>query len=221
VLLTCKYNQLLNNNKKNFVIGRYLALLCVFLSLLSGCASPPTKIENICNIFQQEPSWFDETRDVHEKWGVPIHVQMAILRQESAFKDDARPPRKKLFGLIPTFRPSSAYGFAQALDQTWEWYMKSTGNSGADRDDFADAVDFIGWYVNISNKRLKISKWDAKLQYLAYHEGHGGYEKKSWRAKKWLLPVAKKVERAAKTYRKQLPACREKLENRWHFWLFD
>lgn len=117
-----------------------------------------------------------------------------------------------MLGFIPWGRKSSAYGYAQVKDETWDWYKDKTGNWGADRDDFGDAVDFIGWYGNISNKTLGISKSDAKNQYLAYHEGHGGFKRKSYYQKPWLIEVAAKVEKNAARYRAQQGACKDKLD---------
>ncbi len=122
--------------------------------------------------------------------------------------------------MIPWFRSSSAYGYAQVKDDTWDWYIQKTGNSGADRDDFDDAVDFVAWYTNQSHKILGISKWDTYNQYLAYHEGQGGYRKGSYRNKKWLLRYAKKVEQTAKSYAVQLSSCRESLEIEKSWWPF-
>lgn len=147
-------------------------------------------------------------------------MQLAIIHQESRFRAKAKPPRYKLFGLIPTVRPSSAYGYAQVLDSTWDWYREKTGNGGADRNNFADAVDFIGWYGSVSQKTLGISKWDARNQYLAYHEGHGGYTKNSYRKKAWLVGVADKVDRRAKKYAVQLASCKESLNKGSSRWLF-
>ena len=48
---------------------------------------------------------------------------------------------------------------------------------------------------------------DAKKQYLAYHEGHGGFERGSYRKKAWLLSVSDKVNRRANSYKKQLKRC--------------
>ena len=103
---------------------------------------------------------------------------------------------------------------------TWNWYKKKTGNWSASRDDFADVVDFIGWYGSMSDKTLGINKRDARNQYLAYHEGHGGYQRKTYKRKPWLLEVAKKVERNAARYRAQLAKCENTLERRWRFSLF-
>ena len=131
----------------------------------------------------------------------------------------AKPPRKKIFGVIPGPRPSDSYGYSQAKESTWDWYQRSTGNYGADRDDFGDAIDFIGWYNNVSNKELGISKQDAFRLYLAYHEGHGGYRKQSYRSKDWLIDVARKVDRQAQRYNSQLQECAEELEPRgWFDW---
>ena len=197
----------------NTIVGnlRYAYFIC--LLLLSGCASVPTNVDQICDIFAEKSAWFEHAHDSEKTWGVPISVQMAIVRQESGFQDQARPPRKKFLGFIPTYRPSSAYGYAQAIDGTWEKYQNQTGNQGADRDEFDDAVDFIGWYVNASHVLLKISKSDARRQYLAYHEGQGGYARGTYKQKKWLLSVAKKVAQQAARYRRQLRQCRATLED--------
>lgn len=189
--------------------------------LLSGCASsPPGDINNVCAIFKEKKGWYKSAKASEKRWGTPVHVQMAIIRQESAFRDDAQPPRGRLLGFIPWSRPSSAYGYPQAKDDTWDWYISKTGNRGADRDDFADAVDFVGWYTSITHDRLGISKWDAKHQYLAYHEGHGGYLKRSYRNKAWLLKVSDKVDRQAKRYARQLKGCEKDLDKGWSFWPF-
>ena len=155
-----------------------------------------------------------------------MHVQLAIIHQESKFRADARPISRGLFGIPFGRRLSSALGYAQALDGTWAVYKKQTGNSQADREDFRDAVDFIGWYNDVSHKKLRIAKWDARNLYLAYHEGQGGYAQKSYRKKPWLLQVADKVERNAKRYSAQLGRCQDSLnvqdekESNWFIWPF-
>ncbi len=188
--------------------------------LLSACtASPPKSRDNVCEIFREKDDWYDATKESYEQWGVPIPVQMAIIHQESRFVADAQPPRPWLLGIIPWFRSSSAYGYAQAQDGTWEQYLKSGGKWGADRDDFADSSHFIGWYCAVSRKKLGISKWDTRNLYLAYHEGHSGYRQKSYLQKKWLLNTANKVELKAKQYNAQLGTCKEELESKsWFFW---
>ena len=185
------------------------SLLIVFLSTaLSGCFSTPAvEVSNICNLMDEEVSWYRSVKASEKKYGSPAHVQLAIMYQESRFASDAKPPRQKLFGVVPWFRQSSAYGFAQAKDGTWEWYQLKTGNKDADRDDFDDAADFVGWYINQSSKLSGIAKSDAYNQYLAYHEGHGGFNKKSYLTKDWLMKVAKGVERNAKRYQQQLNQC--------------
>jgi len=145
---------------------------------------------------------------------------MAMMYQESRFQAKAKPPRKKIFGFIPGPRPSSAYGYSQAKKSTWKEYKSSAGNYGADRDDFEDAIDFVGWYNNKSKQRSGISRNDAYRLYLAYHEGHGGYNRGTYRKKKWLIDVARKVERKANTYQQQLNGCEEDLKSGWFFGWF-
>ena len=210
----------MNQGKK---AGTYFGWLLALAgtALLLGCASgPPRDIDNICTIFKEKDDWYGDAQASEKRWGTPIHVQMAIIHQESAFRDDAQPARRKLLGFVPWTRPSSAYGYPQAKDATWEWYMEKTGNSGADRDDFSDAVDFVGWYTNLSQQKLGISKWDAYNQYLAYHEGHGGYQRKTYSKKGWLKSVSQKVDRQAKRYSAQLKSCRGDLKDSWSIWPF-
>ncbi len=189
--------------------------------ILAGCATtPPHNLNDSCAIFREKDDWYEYANDSFRKWGVPIHVQLAIIYQESRFRARAKAPRDTLLGFIPWGRKSSAYGYAQVKDATWEWYIDKTGNRGADRDDFEDVTDFIGWYGNESHRRLGISKWDAYRQYLAYHEGHGGYRRKTYLKKPWLMRVARKVQRRAERYRAQIARCRNDLEGGWHLWPF-
>ena len=70
---------------------------------------------------------------------------------------------------------------------------------------FKDSVDFIGWYTNKSSTILKISKTDAFNQYVAYHEGWGGF--KNYKNNKKIINLAKKVEKQSNIYKKQLSKC--------------
>lgn len=200
-------------------LSRPLMVLMVVVLLPACATSPPEQVDNVCDIFREKSGWYEDAKESRARWGVPVSVSMAFMHQESRFVATAKPPRKKLWGVIPGPRPSDAYGYSQAKDSTWEWYQRSTGNYGADRDDFGDAIDFVGWYNNVSHKELGIDKQDAFRLYLAYHEGHGGYRKQSYRSKDWLVDVARKVDRQAKQYNSQLQECSEELEPRgWFDW---
>ena len=147
--------------------------------------------------------------DARDKWGAPPEVVMAIIWKESSFRSDARTPRKyTFFGLIPNGRVSSAYGYSQALDGTWEWYQDETGNGWASREDFDDSVDFIGWYMAKTRRVNGLSMDDAYSQYLAYHEGHTGYKRRSFEKKAWLKKAASRVTRRSQDYERQLNGCR-------------
>ncbi|MEE8397504.1 MAG: transglycosylase SLT domain-containing protein [Desulfobacterales bacterium] len=195
--------------RMSFNCLRLFSVLSLVILFFSGCAAPPPPrhIDNVCDIFGENGKWYKAARKSYKRWGIPIHIQMALLHQESKFESDARPPRTSCLWIFPGPRPSSAYGYAQAIDATWKEYQKSTGRGGADRDDFGDAVDFAGWYSNRSHKRCGISKQDAYGLYLAYHEGHGGYNRKTYKKKAWLLQVARKVEARAQRYKRQLESC--------------
>ena len=200
---------------------RVFLLLCGLLTLGACTTSPPKNTDDICAIFFEKDDWYDDAEDASEEWGTPIPVMMAIMYQESRFKAKARPPRKKILGFIPGPRPSSAYGYSQAKKSTWSDYKRSAGRYGSDRDDFGDAIDFVGWYNYQSYKRSGILRKDSYSLYLAYHEGHGGFNRGTYRKKQWLMGVARKVERKANTYQKQLLGCEEKLKSGgWFFGWF-
>lgn len=187
-----------------------LALLLLFT--VSACTtSPPRDVDNLCAIFAEKDGWYGDAADVREAWGSSIPVMMAIIYQESGFQADVRPPRTKLLGFIPWSRPSSAYGYSQAKTTTWEEYERDAGRFGADRDDFADAIDFVGWYNQQSLKRSGISPQNSYGLYLAYHEGHGGYNRATYLQKPWLMAVARKVESRASQYQGQLLICESRL----------
>ena len=201
-----------------------MSLLLKYLCLLSALfftactTSPPKNLDNICAIFDEKRGWYDDAKDSQDDWGTSIPTMMAFIHQESRFVADAKPPRKKILGFIPGGRLSSAYGYPQAKEETWKVYQRSTGNYGHDRDDFADAVYFIGWYNDQSNRRNKIPKWDTAKLYLAYHEGQGGYARGSYKRKSWLIRVSKKVADRAWRYKTQLQKCEKQLQSRGWFW---
>lgn len=193
----------------------------LFIVTLSGCATPPpANPENVCHIFEEHRDWYHAAADARERWGVPIHVPMAMMYQESSFKHNALPPRDYLLGFIPWGRVSSAYGYSQAKTMTWEDYQRETGNSWASRDDFEDAIDFMGWFISKTYKINGVSKWDAYGQYLNYHEGWGGYQRKSYLKKPWLVKVSRVVKRRSMTYAAQLNKCEEDLKHGWLWRLF-
>ncbi len=187
-------------------------LACAFL-FAGGCASiPPTATGDICQIFDEKGgllnNWYRVTRSVEKEYGVPVPVIMATLWQESRFKSRAKPPRKKFLGFIPGPRPSSSYGYSQAKKETWRWYQQETGKTRQRRNSFRHAARFVGWYHHRSHSINGIALDDAYNLYLAYHEGHGGYRRGTWRNKPQLLDVAQRVSRQASRYQQQLNRCR-------------
>ena len=190
---------------------KLIVISIISLSML-GCASaPPQNTSNLCEIFIEKNGWYKDSRKASKKWNGDIAVMMAMIHQESSFRARARPPRKKILGIIPGPRPASAYGYAQAINATWDIYKKSAGNKGADRNKFKDAVDFVGWYNDQSRRKNRIKKNDAYNLYLAYHEGHGGFSKRTFRNKKWLKDASRKVAKRSARYRSQLNGCESRL----------
>ena len=188
-----------------------LRLLAVTF-LLAACGgggdrTPPRNLDDACALAAERPAYLNAMRDTERRWNVPVPVQMAIIHAESRFDGDARTPHRFALGVIPMGRQSSAFGYSQALDGTWEDYQAATRNRRADRTDIRDATDFIGWYAAESYTRNGIRPTEARNLYLAYHEGHAGYARQSYRAKSWLMDVADRVEQRAIMYDAQLRSC--------------
>ncbi len=155
--------------------------------LLTACTTtPPDELDDICEIFYEKEGWYKKAKKSSRKWGTSVPVMMSFVHQESKFRSKAKPPRTKILWVIPGPRPASAYGYAQATDETWRVYKKDTGKWSADRNNFGDAMDFIGWYNDQSYRKNGIKKNDTYHLYLAYHEGQGGFKNRSFKKKKWL-----------------------------------
>ena len=183
--------------------------LFTILIIISACSSIPKNTQNSCAIFEERYLWYKHAKASYKKWGAPIHLQLAFVKKESDFDWLAKPPRKKLFKVIPFKRPSSSFGYSQAVKGTWKQYKKETGNKFATRSRFKDSVDFIGWYTNKTEKILKVSKKDAFKQYIAYHEGWGNY--KNYKNNKKVINLAKRVEKQSNIYKQQLSECKNSL----------
>jgi hypothetical protein len=190
-----------------------LATAAVSLSLsIPGCASaPPTdaQIADACSMLTDKRDWYRALRQSSKDWGAPMGLQLAIINQESTFDRKALAPRgPKQWFFFPGKRLSSAKGYAQALDPTWDRYRQETHNGGADRANFRDTTDFIGWYVNENAKKAHIGQFDYRAHYIAYHEGQGGYLSGAWKRNKALLASADRVASNATRYEAQIKDCK-------------
>ncbi|MGI3169678.1 transglycosylase SLT domain-containing protein [Pseudooceanicola sp. C21-150M6] len=183
-------------------------ILMMVGSCSSGYKGSPRNLDNACLLLQERKQYAKAFRRAERRHHVPTHVLMAMIHQESKFNGDARTPHRYALGIIPMGRQSSAYGYSQALDGTWDEYKTETGNRRAKRNDMNDATDFMGWYMNKTKQRLGIPLSDTYNQYLAYHDGHTGYARGTYRKKAWLMNVATKVSQRSVLYQGQLARCR-------------
>ncbi|BCB60067.1 lipoprotein [Halomonas sp. A020] len=196
------------------------------LLLLSGCAtfapSPPKDQTNICEIFREQPSWYDYAKESEEKWGTPIATQMAFIQRESSFRSHVRPDRKYYLGFIPGPRPSSAKGYAQAQDPVWGEYEDQAGSLFARRTHMKHATDFIGWYNARTRAQTGISLNNPEHLYYAYHEGAGGYQRGTYRSKPQVLNAGRQVASLSNRYQAQLNSCQAEFQCRkfYQVWPF-
>jgi len=193
-----------------------IASLSLLVSQLAACASsPPENVADICEIFEERRGWYNAAKSAEQRWGVPVSVNMAFIYQESSFQSRAKPARNKFLWIFPGRRPSSAYGYAQALDETWQEYEQKSGNSRASRRNFSDAIDFVGWYNANSSRISNISNNNAMHLYYAYHEGNGGYQRATYKDKQWLVDTAARVQANSSRFAGQLDGCRQDLNKNW------
>ena len=196
--------------KQNLNLSKILIFFYLFI--LTSCSSVPKNTSNSCSIFSERYLWYKHTKKTEKKWGTPIYIQLAIIKMESDFNWLAKPKRQKIFKVIPYKRPSSSFGYSQAVKGTWKQYKNETGNKLARRTRFKDSVDFIGWYTNKTEKILKIPKTDAFKQYIAYHEGWGNY--RNYKKNTKVIGLAKKVKKQSDKYKNQLQKCKKTLNRK-------
>ena len=200
-------------------IHRNIFSIIICICFIQACATtPPESPDNICKIFKEKKSWYKAAIQAEKRWKIPPYVLMSFVFQESSYRANAKPEREKLLGFIPWFRPSSAKGYSQALTNTWDDYMDETGNSRAKRNNFKDSTDFIGWYAS-KGYYQGFEKTDARSLYLAYHDGYGGFKKKTYRKKQWLIAVSDRVQARSSMYQQQYWGCAEDLKKK-RFWIF-
>ena len=195
------------------ILSRNLIYFIIFF-FIASCSSVPKNPSNACKLFGERYFWYKHAKKSSEKYGAPIHVILAFVNKESGFNRWAKPKRTKLFKIVPYKRPSSSFGYSQAVKKTWELYKTETGSTLALRTRFKDSVMFIGWYMNKTNKINKIPLSDSYRQYLNYYLGWGNYAKKVYKTDKKAIIFAKSVEKQSKIYKNQLKECQKSLDRK-------
>jgi len=199
--------KILNKNLVYFVV--------FFFFFAAACSSVPKYPQNACKIFGENYLWYKSAKKSSETYGAPIHIILAFVNKESGFNRWAKPKRSKLFKIIPYKRPSSSFGYSQAVKKTWELYKTETKNPLALRTRFKDSVMFIGWYMNKTKKINKIPLTDSYRQYLNYYLGWGSYSKKVYKSDKKAIIFAKSVQKQSQVYKSQLRECEKSLNNKY------
>ena len=124
------------------ILSKNLFFLFLFL-FLSSCSSVPKYPQNACKIFGENYLWYKAIKKSSKTYGAPIDIILAIVKKESGFKRFAKPPRHKLFKVIPYKRKSSSLGYSQAIKGSWKDFQNETNNPLALRTRFSDSVNFI------------------------------------------------------------------------------
>ena len=189
-------------------------IFIIILVLLSSCSSVPKNPSNACKIFGERYLWYKHIKKSSKTYGPPIHIILAFVNKESGFNRWAKPQRTKLFKVVPYKRPSSSFGYSQAVKKTWEQYKNETNNPLALRTRFKDSVMFIGWYMNKTKKINKIPLNDSYRQYLNYYLGWGSYANKVYESDKRAIILAKNVEKQSNIYKSQLRECQKILDRK-------
>ena len=75
---------------------KLLIVLSIILIFVVACTSMKlTNTSDSCILFDEKKNWYKATKKSYDKWNVPIALQLAIITQESSFKQFANPARKK------------------------------------------------------------------------------------------------------------------------------
>jgi len=196
------------------ILKNNIIYFVIFL-FLSSCSSVPKYPSNACKIFGEKYFWYKHIKNSSETYGAPIHIILAFINKESGFNRFAKPRRQKLFKVIPYKRPSSSFGYSQAVKKTWELYKTETNNPLALRTRFKDSVMFVGWYIKKTKKINKIPLNDSYRQYLNYYLGWGSYSKKVYKTDKKAILYAKSVEKQSNIYKSQLRECQKSLNKKY------
>ena len=195
------------------ILNRNLICIVVFFFIVS-CSSIPKDTSNACKLFGERYLWYKHAKKSSEIYGVPIHIILAFVNKESGFNRWAKPKRTKIFKVVPYKRPSSSFGYSQAVNKTWEMYKIDTNNPLALRTRFKDTEMFIGWYIRKTNKINKVPLTDSFNQYLNYYLGWGDYSEKVYKTDKKSIIFAKSVQKQSNTYKKQLKECQKSLDRK-------
>ena len=154
-------------------------------------AAPPAN--ETCALIASHKGWEKALAASVGRWGVPPHVQLAVMRQESNFELPKR----------PSVQPLTPHGYAQADARTWAAYRRAADRPNAKRQDFADSADFIGWYFHETRERADLPFSRVADHYLAYSRGAYAKGKPSQAARR----NAARVAAYARSYEKDLAAC--------------
>lgn len=186
-----------------------LAAVTVAAVVLTACVSTsiPSNTDDLCQIFDEKRSWYRSATRSERKWGISIPIMMAVIYKESSFRATARPPRKKILGFIPGKRLSTSYGYSQAKEETWNDYVQDTKNRTANRANFADSIDFVGWYLSRSVEHLGVAPTNTEALYASYHVGLSGYRSGSWRNSSSIRNSVATFQRQVQRYERQLRTC--------------
>ena len=193
------------------ILNRNFTYFIVFL-FLASCSYVPKYPQNACKIFSEKYTYLKYSRAASKKWNVPISSILAVINKESGFRRFAKPKRTKLFKIIPYRRPSSSFGFSQAINKTWELYKKENNKPTALRISYRSSSDFVGWYFWKANKINKVSLSNTRDLYLNYYLGFSAYKNKAYRTDKKAIIFAMSVEKHAKVYKNQLRECKSILK---------
>ena len=79
-------------------------LLLALASCGGGNSSAPSQLDDACAILRQRPSYYGAMKATERKWGIPVHVQMATIYQESKFVGNAQTPHQYALGIIDVYK---------------------------------------------------------------------------------------------------------------------
>jgi len=165
-----------------------LSILVMATLLLSGCFGSSTKQQlQICDELDANDEWIEPAVNAQQKYGTPLALSLSLLE-------------------LPLSKLEKKHVRPRMSD--WDEYRIRSERWDAVPSNPQDAVDFIGWFTQLSQKRNSLAWHEAGEHYLALRLGHGGYHRFDATKYPELSQQAKGIDARSKRWSKELAACK-------------
>lgn len=171
----------------NIKIACHLGFLSLFCLILTGCFGSDTKpAMPICELLDENDEWVGPAVKLKERYGTPLSLALVLLE----------PPLSDL---------DKKHVRPRASD--WDEYRIRSERWDASPYNPDDALDFIGWYTQLSTQRNNLNWQGAGDHYLALRLGHGDFHRFDAEKYPELTKQAEHIQVRAERWERELQGC--------------